>query len=85
MKLIKEIMITYKEETSVNKVNDMRSFVQNLRDVEDSANYFFEVAEDDDYVYFAAVGGHDWDPISDEYEKPNVVQVETAVYVKKNK
>lgn len=82
MKLIKDVVVTYNEFNSGNTVSDMDGFVEAIIDTVDATSYFFEVGEDDTYVYFAVVGGHDWEPIDSEDEKPDAVMVETAVYVK---
>lgn len=82
MKLIKDVVVTYRDEVSNNRSYDMNAFFEDLRDRKDSDTYFFEVGENDKYVYFAAYGGHDWDPIDPDDEPYDAAQVETAIYVK---
>lgn len=82
MKLIKEIKVTYRDEISNNRSYDMDAFFEDIRARQDSTTYFFEVSENENYVYFAAYGGYDWEPIDEGDSLPDTVQVETAIYVK---
>lgn len=65
-------------------IDDVDMYIERRRFDDDPFNLFFELKEDEDYVYFANVAGYERSKSEKQSGEPRAVTIETAVYVKKS-
>ena len=69
---------------SDRRIGDVDQYIESRRFDNDPFNLFFELEEDDEYVYFANLAGYVWSKSEQEANEQRAVTIETAVYVKKS-